>query len=1224
MRLRELLQEAVFIETPEQALVGYIQRAPSGAVKAWLVKNFWNWAKKDVDSLHLLTFVPPGATEAQKTAFAYKDLYDFRMSANLRARLDHMMDWFNVNPEPPRLERMTPEQVEQAANRDMERANKRAEKTKGQEEPAENLKTMMEFPGGYKMVELLTQPALDREGNLMGHCIGAYHGNVIIGDKSHRGFSLRDSQNMPHATIEMNVDGNHTTEVKGKRNLAPVRRYWGMIWEFLQKYQIQLVGDAGNIGMIMVADAKGVDRLMSLDEFKDLIQSNPEYEKSEAVTAYPNENYLFGLFNAYYGTDKLNDELIRMSFNKIPDSAISVIEHHGNKLTPEQCLLALKSLTTRWARSGKEQVQLLLDALKPNRELIEYFLADLPDPDPDGSGGIRLATTAITPAMIKTWIISGLAENNPQLYFEMVNIDEEMECGSWEREVAPYWATLKTKKEPTLEMAYKAFRTVTDSALKNTKSLSGDAILGAYMGGLKASHTHTDEETYKSLTEKFPLTTALAKALIKNPLTESPLAKCLLKDERFKSAWDQKEMESLAMKGDDTESFEMCLDKFPKASVRVQLTVFNATTTGKKAGYGGEWKNLLKKISHYEPGIWKRVVDVLRPEAIDPKTKRWISKKQKNVIVDKDPKDINKEKVTNARVAIDKFTQLLGHMLFKNDKDLSMDAAKVKEAQAAFAETGRERLLKTGLRRVARDRAHRMIQSSNRDTEDRSRMFVKYLKILSDIDVVWIISTYWGHGLFTDLINNAPERFPGVIEAGLKKGKSELWGLLDHKRLNKEKMFTALEHVWSHPLPEIVVDALTLRVFKRFKPSAAKLIDMLTVANDPKVTRYMLKKTKKPKDDLMNFAFKQNPRLFLELSLDQISDQWLAKLFTKSDVINSMIKRDLRGYDLEKNWRATKKGIDQTGEEYAKYRRAAIIADKAQWFDRHVRGAGHEDNWREWQGGEDNTEARLKYIKTHAEDMYNSSLVKAGNSYPGLVPWMFDNLPSERVARLLSGGMTRPNTWSDDEFDYTPIPKSKLIKVADELSNIMNKKDLDIINKINIEVPIPDGIKKKIVKRYLEQREYYNVSNLEGLIEKSTPEFNDWIAKNHPDLMVHCTNPTRGMVEALFKNYGKISKSDSYDDPEKKTINHTFTAILRGWFEYGKGNRGGGYHMRRDPELEQMLREVAFEIGGLAPAMLKRVMKGMIDGESRHSSPGITPLTKIRPDQLSEALRLLV
>ena len=101
--------------------------------------------------------------------------------------------------------------------------------------------------GGMKWVKLLTPESKDVEGEFMGHCVGGvnYENKDI--------YSLWDSKNRSHVTIEADDNKKTIQQIKGKRNREPVEKYIPISIDFvanamLQGYKIQ--GDGENVGMI--------------------------------------------------------------------------------------------------------------------------------------------------------------------------------------------------------------------------------------------------------------------------------------------------------------------------------------------------------------------------------------------------------------------------------------------------------------------------------------------------------------------------------------------------------------------------------------------------------------------------------------------------------------------------------------------------------------------------------------------------------------------------------------------------------------------------------------------------------------------------------------------------------------------------------------------------------------------------------------------------------------
>jgi ankyrin repeat protein len=86
--------------------------------------------------------------------------------------------------------------------------------------------------GGYKWLRLLSAAQLNYEGKEMQHCVGSYAHTVA--SQSCEIFSLRDSNDEPHVTIEYRPSHDEVYQIKGKQNKAPVEKYWDATIQFLQ------------------------------------------------------------------------------------------------------------------------------------------------------------------------------------------------------------------------------------------------------------------------------------------------------------------------------------------------------------------------------------------------------------------------------------------------------------------------------------------------------------------------------------------------------------------------------------------------------------------------------------------------------------------------------------------------------------------------------------------------------------------------------------------------------------------------------------------------------------------------------------------------------------------------------------------------------------------------------------------------------------------------------
>ena len=206
--------------------------------------------------------------------------------------------------------------------------------------------TIKEYPEGYRMVELAPpkipmedeglgalEEALKYEGDVMGHCVGGYCGDVFEGNS--RIFSLRDAKGRPHVTIEtapgsvakaigdlpmqerydlekyvresefggvmpgvrdedkywQAIDNEYVkrygqppdriVQIKGKGNKAPAEKYQPMIQDFIKSGNWGDIGDLGNSGLVDISafprrvEALG-SRYVTEKELSDYLDQFPD------------------------------------------------------------------------------------------------------------------------------------------------------------------------------------------------------------------------------------------------------------------------------------------------------------------------------------------------------------------------------------------------------------------------------------------------------------------------------------------------------------------------------------------------------------------------------------------------------------------------------------------------------------------------------------------------------------------------------------------------------------------------------------------------------------------------------------------------------------------------------------------------------------------------------------------------------------------------------------
>ena len=137
--------------------------------------------------------------QTEKSAnFANKQLQKFigkSINKLTDAQAEHIVDWLDSDDSPKKIARMSVPQALEGSKKWQEKLNKiKAVKV---DEQFIELAFQPTDPQ-FRIVKLVGKEAFEREGNLMRHCVASYFGrsNCTI-------FSLRDSKNEPHCTIEL-------------------------------------------------------------------------------------------------------------------------------------------------------------------------------------------------------------------------------------------------------------------------------------------------------------------------------------------------------------------------------------------------------------------------------------------------------------------------------------------------------------------------------------------------------------------------------------------------------------------------------------------------------------------------------------------------------------------------------------------------------------------------------------------------------------------------------------------------------------------------------------------------------------------------------------------------------------------------------------------------------------------------------------------------------------
>jgi hypothetical protein len=109
------------------------------------------------------------------------------------------------------------------------------------------------YSDGFRWVKLESDQALNREGKLMGHCVGSYCQQVS--EEGVEIYSLRDEKNDPHCTIEVSSD-KEIQQIKGKQNKEVVSKYHKYVQDFVDAMGFEVgsggEGDLSKAGLINI------------------------------------------------------------------------------------------------------------------------------------------------------------------------------------------------------------------------------------------------------------------------------------------------------------------------------------------------------------------------------------------------------------------------------------------------------------------------------------------------------------------------------------------------------------------------------------------------------------------------------------------------------------------------------------------------------------------------------------------------------------------------------------------------------------------------------------------------------------------------------------------------------------------------------------------------------------------------------------------------------------
>lgn len=161
------------------------------------------------------------------------------------SNLEHIIDWLNSPSAPKRLRRLSVKDAHRLSD-DWMKSNQKKGKTLI--DTKEDIEVFLKFKDSSKIVKLLSKKAFEREGFLMSHCLGGYNLR-----ENYNIYSLRDAQNNPHATFEVNLKDKDILQIKGKGNGPIHPKYIKKVLSFLKKLGMDIrESEMKNLGYYII------------------------------------------------------------------------------------------------------------------------------------------------------------------------------------------------------------------------------------------------------------------------------------------------------------------------------------------------------------------------------------------------------------------------------------------------------------------------------------------------------------------------------------------------------------------------------------------------------------------------------------------------------------------------------------------------------------------------------------------------------------------------------------------------------------------------------------------------------------------------------------------------------------------------------------------------------------------------------------------------------------
>lgn len=219
--------------------------------------------------------MPEDAPEWLRAKWGRAAFCRFVPDQELRAKVEHVRDWLlacslrnapwleNVDDKgrPRKLLKIgSLEQAIKEADKDLQRQRQQNKDSVDVDAAFEDeitqggIAVVKVFDDGYRMVRILNKVAAKRESYLMRHCIGnGAYDSYLNEDPSKSAmefYSLRDTKNQPHVTMQVCKEKRALRQCAGKRNYYPAAKYKSYVEAFICEFTICCDSYAAWLGFV--------------------------------------------------------------------------------------------------------------------------------------------------------------------------------------------------------------------------------------------------------------------------------------------------------------------------------------------------------------------------------------------------------------------------------------------------------------------------------------------------------------------------------------------------------------------------------------------------------------------------------------------------------------------------------------------------------------------------------------------------------------------------------------------------------------------------------------------------------------------------------------------------------------------------------------------------------------------------------------------------------------